>query len=259
MSSDTQNSFSQTFNVRYDECGTGGTLRASVHMRLMQELAFAHSAALGFPLAWYEQHRLFWLVRRVNLVVQAPAGYGDALVYTTRVVGARRILARRLNTVRRSDDGAWVATALVDWIFTENGTTPVRVPETLTSAFPAMTQSVAPIPLEEQRPPSGATRSSLWIRASDVDAMEHANNAVYLDLLDDAVVRAGGAASVGAHPRTYDLQYNAAAPVSVDLRDLAWHEDGLWHYRLEAAGGDLLLHGRLAGAALAASEGPQSR
>ncbi len=246
MSDDLPNSFFQIFTVRYDECGPGGTLRASVHMRLLEELAFAHSAALGFPLAWYERHRLFWLVRRANLVVHAPARYGDALIYATRVAGARRIMARRRNTVRRSDDGTLVATALVDWIFTENGTTPIRVSEALTTAFPAMTQPVVPIPLEERRPPADAARSSLWIRRSDADPMDHANNAVYLDLLDDAVVRAGGGAAVDAHPRTYDLQYNAAAAAGAELFAVAWRDDDLWRYRLEKPDGSLLLHGSIA-------------
>ncbi len=247
MLDDLPDSFSQTFTVRYDECGPGGTVRASVHMRLLQELAFAHSAALGFPLAWYARHRLFWLVRRANLVVRAPARCGDVLVYATRVVGARRVMARRFNTVHRSDDGTLVATATVDWIFTEQGTTPVRVPEGLIKAFPAMAQPVAPIPLEERHPPADITPSALRIRVSDADPMGHVNNAVYLDLLDDALVRAGGAKAIETHPRTYDLQYSAAANAGAELRDLAWRENGSWHYRLEGLGGNLLLHSRLAG------------
>src|SRR5574341_448232 len=114
---------SLTFSVRYDECGPRGNVRASVYMRLFQELAFAHSAALGFPLAWYERHRLFWLLRRVNLVVLAPARFGDALLCTTRVAGARRVMARRINTARRAD-GSLIAAAMADWIFTQEGVTP---------------------------------------------------------------------------------------------------------------------------------------
>ncbi|MDR7483917.1 MAG: thioesterase [Armatimonadota bacterium] len=242
--------FSQTFRVRYDECGADGTLRASVHMRLVQEIAFGHSAALGFPLAWYEQHRTFWLVRRVHLVVHAPARYGDALDYTTRVLGARKVLARRLNTARRAGDGTPVATAVVDWILTREGIAPVRIPEEMARAFPAMQQPIAPIPLDEAAPPISAEASPLWIRAGDVDALGHANNAAYLDLFDDAVVRAGGQRVIEAHPRTYDLLYHAAAESGAALRDRAWSETGLWHYRLERPDGTLLLHGRLVGADL---------
>jgi acyl-ACP thioesterase len=162
-------------------------------------------------------------------------------------------MARRHNTVQRAD-GAPVATAVVDWILTENGEAPVRVPEEFAAAFPTSEGAVAPSTLQESHPPSGSARAPLRIRASDADAMGHANHTVYLDLLDDAVIRAGGAAAT-AHPRTYDLQYDAAAATGAELCDLAWQEAGLWHYRLETPGGALHLHARLVGASPAASGG----
>ena len=61
MHDDFPRAFSQTFRVRYDECGPGGWMRASAHLRACQETAFAHSEAVGFPLAWYEQNRFFWI------------------------------------------------------------------------------------------------------------------------------------------------------------------------------------------------------
>ena len=246
--------FSQTFRVRYEECGPDGSARASVYLRYLQELAFAHSAALGYPLSWYEANRLFWLVRRIHLVVHQPAGYGADLLCTTQVVGMRRVMARRHNTIERTG-GAPVATAVVDWILTQNGEAPVRVPDEFAAAFPTSEGAVAPSTLQESYPPSGSAPAPLRIRASDADAMGHANHTVYLDLLDDAVIRAGGDTAVTAYPRTYDLQYNAAAPSGADLRDLAWCDGGTWYYRLEAPSGALHLHARLVGASPAASGG----
>jgi acyl-CoA thioester hydrolase len=245
MLSDPTGAFTQTVRVRYEECGPGGHVRASVYMRYLQDLAFAHSAALGYPLAWYEAHRLFWLVRRVRLVVGAPAAYGEELHVTTQVAGMRRVLARRWNTIRRSGDDGLVATAMVDWIFTQDGTAPLRVPDEVIKAFPAMGTSLMPLPLPELPAPHKAVWRPLRIRASDADAMDHANNAVYIDLLDDAVLHAGGRSGVAAHPRTYDLQYHAAAATGAVLRDAAWRDGATWHYRLESMNGLLHLHGRL--------------
>ncbi|MDQ7840043.1 MAG: acyl-[acyl-carrier-protein] thioesterase [bacterium] len=246
MSINAPESFSLTSRIRYDECGAGGVVRASVYVRLLQEMAFEHSAACGYPPEWNIARGLFWLARRVRLVVEAPARHGDALVCTTRLLGARRILARRLGTVRRGDNDTPVATAVVDWILTQNGTTPVRIPEDVAASFPGMERTVAPLPLEEPSPPAGVPEASLWVRTSDADAMAHANHPVYLDLLDDAVFRAGGGQAIAALPRTYDLQYHAAAPVGAPLRDLAWAESSTWHYRLVTPEGRLILHGRLA-------------
>ncbi|MGQ0550193.1 MAG: hypothetical protein ACT4PY_11060, partial [Armatimonadota bacterium] len=113
------------------------------------------------------------------------------------------------------------------------------------SAFPSLEGTVAPTPLPEVDVPADVLWTPLRIRASDCDAMGHANNAVYLDLLDDAVIGAGGAAAVERYPRTYDLQYHAAASAGADLRDLGWVANDTWHYRLESPDGSLYLHGRL--------------
>jgi hypothetical protein len=50
---------------------------------------------------------------------------------------------------------------------------------------------------------------------------------------------------VDAHPRTYDLQYNSAAPVGAAVSERAWSDEGGWHYRLESDAGTLLVHGRI--------------
>ncbi|MDR7456483.1 MAG: acyl-[acyl-carrier-protein] thioesterase [Armatimonadota bacterium] len=244
MTNEFPESFSQTFQVRYDECGADGAVRAAVHLRWFQEIAFGHSAVLGFPLSWYEAHRLFWVVRRVHLVVHAPARYGETLVCTTRVAGARRVMSRRASEARRTG-GALVAACVTDWVFTADGAAAVRIADELATAFPAMRRAVAPLPLEEP-PAPGGPRASVRPRLSDLDAMGHVNHPAYVDLLDDAVARAGGGQVVAAHPRTYDLLHHAAAAAHDDLRDLAWPADGAWHYRLERADGRLLLHGRLA-------------
>ena len=245
MASSAPSAFSQEFRVRYEECGTSGEIRASVYLRYLQELAFAHSAALGYPLTWYETNRLFWLVRRVQLELHAPARYGDALTGTTQVVGMRRILARRRNTIRRTADGAPLATVVVDWIFTHDGVATARIPADFVAAFPSLEGTVAPAPLGEPDVPADALWTRVRIRFSDCDAMGHANNAVYLDLVDDAVIRAGGSAALERYPRTYDVQYDAAARAGAELRDLAWTANDAWHYRLESPDGVPYLHGRL--------------
>ncbi len=246
MPGDASESYSSVFFVRYDECGSDGVARASAYVRFLQELAFRHSAARGIPPAWYDAHRLFWLVRRLRLTVEAPARHGDALACTTRLLGARRVMARRLGDARHESTGVPVATAMVDWVLTREGAALTRIPDEITTTFPGMMQAIAPLPLDEPDPPEGAAATPLWVRTSDADAMAHANHAAYVDLLDDAVHRAGGGAAIAVHPRTYDLRYHAAAGLGAALRDRAWNDGGAWHYRLETPDGLLVLHGRLA-------------
>jgi acyl-CoA thioesterase FadM len=238
-------SFSRTFQIRYDECGADRAVRASAHLQLFQEIAFGHSAACGFPLTWYEARRLFWVTRRVHLAIHVRAQYGELLTYTTRLAGARRVMARRVNTATRTSDNALVATCLTDWVFTRDGAAAVRIHDGLVAAFPAMSRPVAPIALDDPAPPPTAAHTAVHVRASDLDGVGHVNHPVYVDLLDDAVIRAGGEGSVTAHPRTYEVQYHAAIQPGDALRDVAWEDGGRWRYRLERADGSLVLHGRL--------------
>ena len=64
-------------------------------LRYAQDLAWFHSAARGFERAWYAERGLTWLVRAAEVEVLAPVAVGDELVGTTRVVGWRRVWARR--------------------------------------------------------------------------------------------------------------------------------------------------------------------
>jgi acyl-ACP thioesterase len=77
--------------------------------------------------------------------------------------------------------------------------------------------------------------------------MDHVNNGVYLDWLDEAVVRAGGADDVRAANRRYRVAYLRAAGPGDALRSIAWRERAGWAWRLEDDAGDLVI-GRLDGA-----------
>src|SRR3990170_4541952 len=92
--------FTQRFQVRFDECASDGSARAAALLRYVIETAFGHSTAEGFPLSWYERQGLFWLVRRARLALPTPVPYGESLDVTTRVLGFRRIWARRQNEIR---------------------------------------------------------------------------------------------------------------------------------------------------------------
>ena len=76
-------------------------------LRYAQDLAWLHSAALGFDRAWYGEHGLTWLVRAAER--RGPrrrSRVGAALIGTTRVVGFRRVWSRRRTDFRDAAGGA---------------------------------------------------------------------------------------------------------------------------------------------------------
>ena len=55
--------------MRFDEAAPDGRLRTSGLLRYAQDLAWIHSASLGFDRGWYGERGLTWLVRAANVAV----------------------------------------------------------------------------------------------------------------------------------------------------------------------------------------------
>ena len=75
--------------------------------------------------------------------------------------------------------------------------------------------------------------------------MDHANNAVYADWLEEQVIAAGGLAEVRAIPRRARLEYARAAEAGASVAAVTWRDDGGWSCRIADAAGTELLRARL--------------
>lgn len=225
-----------------------------MYLRYAQDLAWHHSAERGFTREWYAQRGLTWLARAATVGVERPVLVGDGLIGTTRVVGWRRVWARR-RTEFVDPSGSLVAWTHVDWVLIDARGVPTRVPSDfeevfgpLPATFPLGRVSLPPAPAE--------TRSTEFVvRPQELDPMGHANNAVYADWLDELVIGAGGLADVRHLPRRVDLEYARAAERDALLTGTAWREtDAGWSVRVADAAGTDLLRARLS----AASSGSRS-
>jgi acyl-ACP thioesterase len=235
--------YSIDFRVRFDEAGPDGLLRTSSLLRYAQDLAWVHSAALGFDRAWYAARGLTWLARAASVAIILPIAHGSALVGTTRVVGERRVWARR-RTEFHGPDGSLAGWTHVDWVLLDERGTPTRIPP----EFEALEMPRADFSLgrvELGPAPADARRLDFSVRPQELDPMDHVNNAVYADWLDEAVVAAGDEAGIRRLPRIARLDYARSAEPAADLSGLAWSADGGWSYRVSDRGGAELLRARL--------------
>ncbi len=232
---------SAPYRVRFDEGGPNGGIRTSVLLRYTQDLAGYHSAARGFDRAWYAEHGITWLVRAAEIALVAPILVGDELVGTTQVVGWRRVWARR-RTEFHDGDGALRAWVHIDWVLLDGRGAPTRIPQEFDAVFgaPAATFGLARVDLGDI--PSEPARMAYTVRPQELDPMDHVNNAVYADWLDESVTVAGGALATRAVPRSVRLDYARAAEPAAALIADAWPDGGGgWCCRVtDADGGDLL-------------------
>jgi acyl-CoA thioesterase FadM len=234
-----------TYRVRFDEATPRGMLRGSALLGYVQDVAWRHSEALGFPRDWYGEKSVAWLVRAVEARILAPIPDGETVAVTTRLTGYRKVMARRETQVTGPADELW-AVVLIDWAMTD-GRTPVRIPAEFEHAPIDGPGPFAPVRVDLPPSPPDATLLRFSPRLRELDPMNHANNSVYLDWLDEAVAAAGadGDAATAALPRTYRLEYLRPAEPGAALVSTAWRDGPGWAYRLADADGADLLRGRL--------------
>ena len=75
--------------------------------------------------------------------------------------------------------------------------------------------------------------------------MDHVNNAVYADWLEEQVIAAGGFAAVRAIPRVARLEYARAAEAGATVVADTWPDDDGWACRIADVSGTDLLRARL--------------
>ena len=245
------------YRVRFDESTPAGTVRASALVRYAQDAAWLHSETLGYDRGWYAERGLTWLVRSLELALVQPVGTGTALEVTTQVTGYRKVWARRLARIT-STTGLTVAWVHTDWVMVDARGLPRRVPEEFRHRFAVAPRTFDPVRVPAEPLPPDATTVDLSVRAGELDPMGHANNAVYLDYLEEAVGRlAGGPGLLESGPRTYLGEYLLPAVPGVALVGEAWLDPPAARFRLRSAAAGELFRGVVA--AGAATEPDASR
>lgn len=193
------------YRVRFDECGADGLLRSGGYLRVMQDLAWRHSEAMGFGRDWYRELRLAWLVRFADLRIEGEARAGDTLHVTTRVTGWRRVWARRETTA--SVGGTPTARATIDWVLIDGRGRPARVPRDIAERLTQGVPTFQPARLASPEPPADAAVRTWAVSIRDLDPMGHVNNATYLDVLDETIAATTGAIAGPRPPVRYRVEY----------------------------------------------------
>jgi acyl-CoA thioesterase FadM len=233
------------YRVRFDEATPQGLLRGSALLGYVQDVAWRHSEVLGFPRAWYREKGVAWLVRAVEARMLAPIRDGDTVTVTTRLTGYRKVLARRETAVSGPTDDLR-AVVVIDWAMTD-GRVPVRIPDEFEHAPVDGPGPFAPVRVDLPPTPPGAALIRFTPRLRELDPMNHANNGVYLDWLDEAVAAAGdeGDAATALLPRTYRMEYLRPAEPGAALVSTTWRDGPGWAYRLSDEDGTDLLRGTI--------------
>jgi acyl-CoA thioester hydrolase len=118
-----------------------------VYVRWIQDVAFAHSVAVGLPMEKYRSLGAVFVVRRHEVDYLRSAVLGDELEVETRVTESSLVTAHRQTFIRRVSDGQLMVQARTHWAYVSTTTgRPVRIPLEVRQCF-----TIEPL---EQKPTS---------------------------------------------------------------------------------------------------------
>jgi len=177
------------FRVRHYECDAFGHLNNANYLRYMQETAFDASAAAGYDQHRYEELGNYWLIRETDIEYLKPVQYGDTIKVKTWVIDFRRVRSRRAYEFVRKGSEEIVAKGVTDWVYLESESgNPATIPDEIITAFfpegpPVDNPHREKFPVAPH-PPPGIFEMQMRVAWQDIDAVQHVNNAIYLNYID---------------------------------------------------------------------------
>ena len=120
--------FSHRFTVTAADIDALGHANNTAYVRWIQDVAVAHSTAMGLALADYQSLGAVFVIRRHEIDYLRPAMEGDLLEVKTWVGEVRSASCERMTEILRASDGVMLVKAVTVWAFidTQSGR-PTRI------------------------------------------------------------------------------------------------------------------------------------
>jgi acyl-CoA thioester hydrolase len=128
--------FRHLVEVRDDDIDALGHASNIAFVRWIQDVAIAHSTAVGLDLEAYQKLGAVFVVVRHEIDYVRPAMRGDTLEARTWVATVQAAKVLRSTELVRRHDGQLLARSATTWGFIELATMrPKRIPEMIRTAF----------------------------------------------------------------------------------------------------------------------------
>ena len=219
-------SFVSTRRVRLSDMDTRGRVRLDAVARFLQDAAIEDVQETG----WGVPEHL-WFVRAIQVDVLAPLLHDRALEVATWCSGVAAIAAGRRWSVT-GDAGGRIEVDSV-WIHLDPAQRPARIGDFGPYALSAAARPVS-TKLELPGPPDDAHRSAWPLRATDLDAHGHVNNAVHWQAVEDRLLRDREWVASASRAR---LDYRDPIDLGDEVVLATWEDGGRSLLAFEVGGG----------------------
>lgn len=128
--------FTLTIDVQDADIDELGHASNIAYVRWLQDVAVAHSTAVGLGYAAYARIGGVFVIRRQEIDYLRPCVRGETLELRTRVCNVAAAKVQRETEVIRKSDGVVLAKGLTTWGFVDTAQgRPIRIPDEVRIAF----------------------------------------------------------------------------------------------------------------------------
>ncbi|HET8911135.1 MAG TPA: acyl-ACP thioesterase domain-containing protein [Ktedonobacteraceae bacterium] len=172
-----------THTVRYDECNCDNFLTPAAFVRYMQNIASRDAEDAGLVTDGY------WIVKRTIMSFARPIPMHSALEIKTFGLNFTRITAQRGYEARLagSPHSEPLISAHSLWVYVDHNGRPARLPEGTAQIWQPDDGATPPsLPAFPGLPDQSPITTSTHVHFSEIDLMQHLNNASSIEILDNA-------------------------------------------------------------------------
>lgn len=177
-----------TYTIRSYQTDDTGHLFIQQLFNLLQDAAHKHADGIGFGQRQLEKHNLFWVLSRLSLEIVKIPNVGDEVYLSTWVKSIRGAVSEREFSISIGDQIIINASSLWFSLSGENHK-PTRLPTTysdlmiINDEYAHKGGSVKVI--EDVADNKQSSGQNLVVQHSDIDMVEHVNNATYVRWIMD--------------------------------------------------------------------------
>ncbi len=218
--------FCLNHTVRYDECNCDGVLTPVAFLRYMQDIASRDAEDAQLVGNGY------WIIKRTMMSFASPIPLHTNLELKTFGIGFSRITALRGYEARYAlaPQDEPVASAQTLWVYVNSSGRPVRLPERTSEIW--MHDGVLSPPPDQHFPAFPEylpISTSSVVKFSEIDLMQHLNNASVVEILDnaswEALARSDITPAIARFTiREYDIEYVDSPRFGEQLEIQNWFE-----------------------------------
>lgn len=233
--------FTRTFRVRWSEVDASGQVGPAAYLRYLVETAYDWAIAGGLGEAdGSNPLGLLWMIRESEINFIAPLNYNEFFDFTIWMVSWQRVRGLRAFEIVRKSDGVVIAQGTQQIVSFDAATMrPLHLPEHFLEKYRLEQPREFPVTRFPRlaAPPASAQVTQRVVEWADLDRMEHVNNAIYLDYIDEATAQ--DFATRGWTPATLKAQNLIVTTRRVHIQ---YQSPALWCETLNVSTYPLSLH-----------------